>query len=322
MSREYGLIADVGGTNIRLELVSQLDGERSELREYLCADFPTIVDAVQQFLRDNENPAVTHGCIAIASPADTDLIAMTNHTWQFSITETQAQLGWKALHVINDYTAIAMSLPHLGKKQKTQIGGGESLPGAPMAVFGPGTGLGVAHLINVDGLWVALSGEGGHVDFAPNDEVDLHILRYLSVRHEHVSVEQVLSGPGLVQIYQAIADLRGNAAPFNDPAEITTAAVEQRCTISFEAIEQFCRILGSFAGNLALTLGTFGGVFIAGGIVPRFVDLLRQSEFRNRFEAKGRFKDYNARIPTFVITEPQPGLAGAAAYLMQTLTGP
>lgn len=318
MAGTYGLVADVGGTNIRLQLVDLATGAESQLRKYLCADYPTIVAAIQAYLADCGTPNVVTGCIAIACPTNDDWIAMTNHSWAFSRQLTQAELGWRSLHMINDYTAIAMSLPHLDHKQALQIGGGPAVAGAPIAVLGPGTGLGVAHLVQASGKWIALPGEGGHVDFAPNSDVEAAILKFLQRRYAHVSVEQLLSGPGIVQIYEAQAELMGKSAVFTKAAEITQAALDESCPVAAATLASFCAILGSFAGNLALTLGTFGGVFIAGGIVPRFIPYFEASEFRSRFEAKGRFTAYNSRVPTFVVTEEQPGLIGARAYLMQT----
>jgi glucokinase len=316
---QLGLIADIGGTNIRLELVDLVSGERSGLRKYLCADYPTIVEVIKQYLVDSGSPVVTHACMAIACPTNSDWIAMTNHSWAFSVQETRAELGFKVLNFINDYTAISMSLPHLTDEQKVQIGGGDSLPAAPIAVFGPGTGLGVAHLVHHDGVWLSLPGEGGHVDFAPIDEVDAHILAFLSKKYEHVSVEQLLSGPGIVQMYQAIADFNGVEASLQSAADISRAGINGECPVARQTMEQFCKVMGSFGGNLSLTMSAFGGVYIAGGIVPRFIDFLKTSEFRARFEAKGRFRGFNAGVPTYVITEEQPGLVGAAAYLMQAL---
>lgn len=318
MAHSFGLVADVGGTNIRLQLVDLKTGEVSQLRKYLCADHPTIVAAIQTYLADCGKPDVVTGCIAIACPTNDDWIAMTNHSWAFSRQLTQAELGWRSLHMINDYTAIAMSLPHLDRSQAVQMGGSAPLYGAPIAVLGPGTGLGVAHLVQVDGKWQALPGEGGHVDFAPNSEEEIAILRFLMKRYAHVSVEQLLSGPGIVQIYEAQAEILGQPAVLTQASEITSAALDERCPVAMATLASFCAILGSVAGNLALTLGTFGGVYVAGGIVPRFISYFENSAFRQRFEAKGRFTAYNGRIPTFVVIEEQPGLVGARAYLMQT----
>lgn len=317
MAQSFGLVADVGGTNIRLQLVDLVSGNLSQLRKYLCADYPGIVAVIHRYLQDCGSPQVVSGCIAIACPTNDDWIAMTNHSWAFSRARTQAELGWRSLHVINDYTAIAMSLPHLDRQQALQIGGGEVVSGAPIAVLGPGTGLGVAHLVQVAGKWQALPGEGGHVDFAPNSDNEIALLRFLQQKYSHVSVEQILSGPGIVQLYQAICDRQQQPALFTEAAQITQAALDATCPLAEETLASFCEILGSFAGNLALNIGAFGGVFIAGGIVPRFLPYLKSSNFRSRFEAKGRFAAYNSRVPTFVVTEEQPGLVGAKAYLLQ-----
>ena len=317
MAQSFGLVADVGGTNIRLQLVDLVSGNLSQLRKYLCADYPGIVAAIRRYLQDCGSPQVVTGCIAIACPTNDDWIAMTNHSWAFSRQHTQTELGWRSLHVINDYTAIAMSLPHLDRQQAMQVGGGEAISGAPIAVLGPGTGLGVAHLVQVAGKWQALPGEGGHVDFAPNNDNEIALLRFLQQKYSHVSVEQILSGPGIVQLYQATCARHQQPEIFSEAAQITQAALDGQCPLAEETLASFCDILGSFAGNLALNIGAFGGVFIAGGIVPRFLTYLEGSNFRRRFEGKGRFQAYNSRVPTFVVTEEQPGLVGAKAYLLQ-----
>ena len=190
-----------------------------------------------------------------------------------------------------------------------------------IAVFGPGTGLGVKHLTHTSQGWLALDGEGGHVDFAPVDEVDIAIWKFLTDKLGHASAEEVLSGRGLVHIYQAIAKYKGLLAPLDEPADITERALDGSCALSVATLSQFCKILGSFAGNLALNLGTRGGVYVGGGIAPRFTNFIKQSDFRLRFEAKGRFRDYVAGIPTFIITEPDHGLIGAMAYLNQNCKG-
>ncbi|MBD1389565.1 glucokinase [Neiella sp. HB171785] len=316
MTQQLGLIADVGGTNIRLALVDEQGVEYTELRKYLCAQYPTITDVIRHYL-DEVKASVKHACIAIACPTNSDWIDMTNNSWAFSRREVQEALGLDALYIINDYTAISMSLPFLKDDQMVQVGPGMIEPGSPKAVLGPGTGLGVAHLVSVEGHWHSLPGEGGHVDFAPIDEVDNYIWKYLNKRYPHVSYEQLLSGLGLIQIYEALCEMRGVTIVERTPADISTLGVAGECELCQAAVEQFCKVLGSHAGNLALNLGAFGGVYVAGGIVPRFTGFVENSEFRARFEAKGRFTDYVRRVPTFLITEEQPGLLGAAAYLMQ-----
>lgn len=312
-------VADVGGTNIRLCRVEQ--GQLKEIKKYLCADFEHISDAIKHYFATLPEVNFSSGCIAIACPTENDWIKMTNHHWQFSVKETQALLELDYLSVINDYTAISMSLPVLDSHQKVQIGGGTCSEQSVKAVFGPGTGLGVGALIPDGDQWSCLDGEGGHVDFSPIDEKDLVIWRYLTDKCGHASAEEVLSGRGLVNIYQALASNEGMSPVLTEPSQITEQALDQSCGICVKSLKQFCRIMGSFAGNLALTTGAYGGVYIAGGIVPRFVKYFQQSEFRTRFEAKGRFRQYVAAIPTYVITEPDHGLLGAAAYLKQDCKG-
>ncbi len=313
---EHGLIADVGGTNIRLALVELKSGKISTIKKYRSTDFDKITTAISHYLAE-VNQQVATACIAIACPTDQDLIQMTNHAWSFSKQLARQTLHLDQFHVINDYTAIALSLPVLNNNQKVQIGGSTPQQNQPMAVYGPGTGLGVAHLINHNGQWLSLAGEGGHVDFAPQDAQEQHIHKKLQAKYGHVSIERLLSGPGLEDIYQAIATYQGVASIRLSAPEITTQAQEKTSPVCQEALAQFCRIMGSVAGNLALTMATSGGVYIAGGIVPRFIDFFSTSEFRTRFEAKGRFHEYLKRVPVFVITEEQPGLLGAAVYLSQ-----
>lgn len=312
-------VADVGGTNIRL--ATEVDGQVSNIEKYLCKDFLHIADAIEHYFSRFPEVQFEAGCIAIACPVNDDLIKMTNHSWQFSVEETRQRLNLKRLLVINDFTAVAMCVPVLDESQKLKIGGGIVQPNENIAVFGPGTGLGVGHLIKSDAGWKTLDGEGGHVDFAPTDEADLVIWHYLRNEGIHPSAEEVLSGRGLVNVYRALAKHAGVSASESEASDITSKALAGSCNICAAALAQFCRVLGTFAGNLALNLGTFGGVYIAGGVVQHFVDYFVASDFRPAFEAKGRFTDYVSDIPTYLITEPDFGLIGAAAHLEQHYKG-
>ena len=189
----------------------------------------------------------------------------------------------------------------------------------PIAVYGAGTGLGVAHLVHVDKRWVSLPGEGGHVDFAPNSEEEGIILEELRAEIGHVSAERVLSGPGLVNLYRAIVKSDGRLPENLQPKDVTERALADSCIDCRRALSLFCVIMGRFGGNLALTLGTFGGVYIAGGIVPRFLEFFKASGFRGGFEDKGRFKAYVQDIPVYLIVHDNPGLLGSGAHLRQTL---
>jgi glucokinase len=249
--------------------------------------------------------------IAIAGPVQGDRIRLTNLHWEFSTGEVARQFGLSRLVVLNDFTANAYALPYLRPDEFRQVGGGTAEPGAPIGILGPGTGLGVSGLVrSADGTYVALAGEGGHGTMPAADAQDAAILAELATRMDHVSAERVLSGDGLVNLYEALCALAGRQPARLSPAEITDEASEDR--LRHAAVERFCAMLGTIAGNLALTLGAKGGIYIAGGIVPRLGQRFDRSQFRRRFEAKGRMQTYLAPIPTFVITHPDPALIGLA----------
>ncbi|EQC4550312.1 glucokinase [Cronobacter malonaticus] len=315
---KYALVGDVGGTNARLALCDVDSGEILKAKTYSGLDYPSL-EAVMRVYLEEHNATVTDGCIAIACPITGDWVAMTNHVWAFSVAEMKKNLGFDHLEIINDFTAVSMAIPMLKTDHLIQFGGGEPQPNKPIAVYGAGTGLGVAHLVHVDKRWVSLPGEGGHVDFAPNSEEEAIILEQLRAEVGHVSAERVLSGPGLVNLYRAIVKADGRLPDNLRPKDITERALDDSCTDCRRALSLFCVIMGRFGGNLALTLGTFGGVYIAGGIVPRFLDFFTSSGFRGGFEDKGRFKSYVQDIPVYLIVHDQPGLLGAGAHLRQTL---
>lgn len=333
------LIADIGGTNIRLALVSNnADNSPSEasppeinitdIETYQCKEFKQLNDVIAHYI---EEKSLTHhtinACLAIACPVDNDLISMTNLPWQFSQKALKQSLRLNRLSLINDYTAIAMAIPLLSDKQKVKIGGGVTVVGKPIAVCGPGTGLGVANLVPITvaghNQWHCFSGEGGHIDFAPINKIEQQVLNFIQDIKQRVSYEQLLSGFGLEQIYQALLFITQGKEITTvkeklSAKEITTKALDESCNICEQSLTLFCNVLGSFAGNLALIMNSQGGVYIAGGIVPRFIDYLKASDFRERFETKGRLAYITEQAPTYVITEEQPGLLGAAAFILQS----
>lgn len=316
------LVADIGGTNIRLAITDS-NNNLLEIETYQCAEYPHLSHVLRHYISEKQLTAKKiNACLAIACPTDTDLISMTNLPWEFSQKQLKAELNLNELVLINDYIAIAMAIPLLSNDQKVQVGLGESLPKQPIAVCGPGTGLGVANLVSINNQWHCLDGEGGHTDFAPVDELDIKIFQEFKKTKKRISYEQLLSGFGLEQTYRALLVIEAASIDDDTPAnltakEITSKALNNSCDICQKTLAQFCKILGSFAGNLALTTGAFGGVYIAGGIVPRFIDYVQKSQFRERFETKGRMSSINQRTPTYIITESQPGLLGAAAFLNQ-----
>jgi len=309
------LVADIGGTNARFGLIDD-SGVRDPLI-FRCADFPSPEAAAEAYLTA-VRPAVRPrlGAFCIAGPVTGDRITMTNMPWAFSIETVRAALGLDRLKVINDFTAVALSVPRLRDGDRIQVGEGSPHPDAPVAVLGPGSGLGVSGLVPGPHGWMALAGEGGHSTMAPISDRESAVLAQLRKAHDHVSAERVLSGPGLVNLYQALSIIDGREPAALTPAEVTARAVDGTEPHCIEAVEMFCAMLGTVAGNLALTLGARGGVYIAGGIVPKLGPMFVHSRFRKRFTEKGRLRDYLTPIPTYVITHDLPaflGLAEAAA---------
>ena len=312
------VIADVGGTNIRLAVLDITTAEITKVREYPCAQFITLDAALAQYFTTLHEP-VDNVCIGIACPVENDLVIMTNLNWQFSQKALKQKLSLKTLYVINDYTAISLAVPFVTESQKIKVGGGSEVPNSIKAIFGPGTGLGVSHLIKQNEKWVSLDGEGGHTSFAPNTSQQADVLLLLQEQFGHVSAERLLSGQGLVNIYHSLCRLAGKQPEYFEAADITQSALNNKCDVAKQTLTLFCQAMGGFAGNLALSLDCKGGVYIAGGIVPRFVEFFQNSEFRTFFEAKGRFKEYLQTIPTYLITHENPGLLGASVYLRQEL---
>lgn len=328
---QLGLIADIGGTNARFALAPIREikpGQPLELVESDLiapkalngAEYETIFDAVEAYLAGpaKEYPRPEHSVMAIACPTDQDQITMTNHTWSFKVSELKAKLGFKSLKFINDYNALANAIPQLDDDGLIKIGRGEAVTGKPIAVTGPGTGLGLAALAFIDGEPVTLETEGGHAHFAPTNEVEIKILQYLLTKHERVSNERLISGMGLENIYKALTYIAGDEKSLAAP-DISKAAVEKTDEVCEQALAQFCSIFGSYAGDVALTIGAKGGLYITGGIIPRFIDYFKNSEFRQRFEAKARLSGFVVDIPTYVVVSNQPGLLGSAAVLNHRL---
>jgi glucokinase len=256
-----------------------------------------------------------------AHPISGDMIRMTNRDWQFSTDEVRRGLGLSTLLIVNDFTALAMSLPGLSGQDLMQVGGGEPAANAVIGVLGPGTGLGVSGMIpTIDGF-VTLGSEGGHASFAPADEREFAVLQFAWKEWQHVSNERLISGPGMEIIYRALAQRNGVTAASRTSPDIITGALDEHDALCLETLECFSGMLGGAAANLAVTLGAFGGVFIGGGIVPRMAEWFASSPFRARFEAKGRFTGYLAQIPTYVIMTPNPAFYGVATILSEHVRG-
>ena len=311
-----GLVGDIGGTNARFALV-EFDGPDARLIEptaYKGADYKTAEDAIEDYLAKVGVRHPDHAVVAVAGPIEHGSVHMTNIDWRISEDSLRRAGGFRSARLINDFTAQALAAPRLSPKDLRQIGPLPTSGEGDLAILGPGTGFGAAGMVRRHGTALPLTTEGGHIAFAPTDEIEIEILRVLTKMFGRVSVERILSGPGMEDLHVALAQAEGRKVDALLAKQITERAVEG-CTDSVATVTRFCAILGSTAGDLALALGARGGVFIAGGIGPRIIDLLETGPFRARFEAKGRFVDYMKAIPTHVILHPHTALIGAAVAM-------
>lgn len=314
-SAPRGLVADIGGTRARFALVDGA-GRLGAPVEYELAAHAEPLAAIRAYLSGQGDPRLDDAVLAIAAPiGDGEVVRLTNADWTFDRAALQAALGLRELRLINDFAALALALPVLADAELRQLGGGAARPGAPKALLGPGTGLGVSGLLASGGKWLPLAGEGGHVTLAAADEREAAILALARREHAHVSAERLVSGSGLPLLHRLVVRVDGRAATdaLDTPAIVAGAlAGDASCRAT---IDVFCGFLGSVAGNLVLTLGAQGGLYLGGGIVPRLRELVDASPFRLRFEAKGRYKDFLADVPAYVILATSPALRGAAQML-------
>ena len=316
------LVADIGGTNARLGWVDGPGGDVRHVRTLPVAGHAHPHDAVNEYL-DLVRPLVNgaapprRAALAVATAVGHDEIAFTNSHWRFSASALQQALGLERLQVLNDFEALALSLPRLGAGQLRAIGHALPRPEGTLAVIGPGTGLGVGGVTRTRHGWVALPGEGGHATLAPSDEFESAVLAAARTRFEHVSAERLLSGIGLPVLHASVAEALGRRAELLPAELIVEHGLSHADEVCARTLETFCAMLGSFAGSVALTLGARGGVYVGGGIVPRLGEMFFASRFRERFEAKGRFRGYLQSIPTALITDTLAALTGAAFAIEQ-----
>lgn len=314
------LVADIGGTNARFSLeVSPYQYEHTKV--FACKDYQNLVDAATTYLKSVGVNHVEYAGLALPTPIVGDQIFMVNNPWQtLSIAQTKEALGLKNIVFLNDFHALALSIPHLDEKNLVKIGGVDPDPYKPRGIIGPGTGLGVATLIrHPNGEYLAVPAEGGHTTFTPANLEEMELWQYVHRRFSHVSFERFVSGPGLQLIFEAVSyQKHQNFDHLPSPAEITRRALSRECWISQLTLDHFCRMLGTMASNLAVTTNSFGGVYIGGGIIPRILDYFSKSDFRCRFEDKGRLRKYLERIPTYVITHEFPAFLGVS-YALDTI---
>jgi glucokinase len=315
------LIANIGATTARFAL-EPAPGVFEQMKACRCDDHADIVEMVQAYLLDVGGAVPIHAVLAIANPIDGDLVRMTNRDWSFSIEATREALGFQTLLAVNDFIAMAMALPRLGEDERRQVGGGSPRPDGVIGLVGASTGLGVSALLPQQGRWIAIGSEGGHASFSPSNETELAILRHAWQRYPHVSAERLISGPGLVLMHDALSALEGaNAAPAAAPSadEIIRRGLEEGDALALRVLNCFCEMLGTMAGNLAVTLDATGGIYIGSTIVRRLGGFFAESGFRRAFEHKGRFSAFAAAVPTYMVLSDQATLIGAAEVLRNHL---
>ena len=316
---DTGLIADIGGTNARFALC-RANGEIFDSMVLKCAEYPSFQDAVRGYLAKTGYENVKHAAMAIACPVLDDDVSMTNCCWCFSRKQMQEALQLDSFALVNDFVAQALAVPCLNESQRVKIGGGEPKKGFPIGIVGPGTGLGVSILVPHGDDFVPVAGEGGHATLAATNDKQAEIIATMRQKWDHVSAERVVSGMGLENIYAALREMNNLPEEEKSAAEISQGAAngDELC---FEALSEMFDFLGNFAGNLALTAGTFGGVYLAGGILPRpsLLKMFKESTFRKAFEAKGRFDGYLSKVPTYVMTAENPAFLGLAGLVRKKI---
>jgi glucokinase len=315
-NRPSFVVADIGATNIRFARLTAR-GNPGPIVKFATAKFPDLTAALAHFLELEGGPRPLRMALAVAGPVYGDEVNITNLQWQFSIRRLTKDLNLEQLAVVNDLEALALILSHLSPEDTVPIGdeiGSRSIK-APMAVLCPGTGMGIAGLVPVDQGWRPIATEGGHTSLAPLTEEEMAAWRFLRERYGRVSVERVLSGPGLFELYTALASLEGRKAGAVRPEDIVNLALDGESALAVKTVEMFCAWLGDVAGDAALMYAALGGVYLAGDILLAIFEILIRSQFRNRFENKGRGSGIVSDTPTFLITWESPVLHGCA-YLL------
>ena len=308
------LVADIGGTNARFALADLETLDLSQIRQYVCSGHESNASVAEVYLKSLKE-APRQGAIAVAGPVTGDQITITNSGWTFTAEEARRAAGLDDILVLNDFAALAVSLPHLRANELQRIGGGDPVPHAAKVVLGPGTGVGVAGLVWSGSAWIAVPGEGGHITLTAHTPREFELIERLRSGRDHLSADRVLSGPGVVNLYRAIADSHGKRAEPLEPNDVLVRGLAGSDPIAVEALAMLVTWLGGFAGDAALLFGARGGVYLGGAIARKIVRVLSAGEFRHAFEAKGRMRSFLAPIPVFVILAEFAALRGAAVAL-------
>ena len=317
--REQFIAADVGGTHVRIGLVQESSDPAHpvavlQYRKYVCAQYPGLAEIIEDFIGTLGNTQVSHGVIASAGfPLEDGTVITANLPWRLSPAEIRDSLGLDAVHLVNDFEAVAHAVAHLGASEVLQLAGPARIAPGPILVLGPGTGLGAAVWIPTANGPVVLATEAGQAALAVGTELEMALLRQMLGQRSHVSVEHALSGPGLMNLYSALCALRGEAPVFARPGEITAAALDGSDALARQSLEVFCGLLGSTVGDMALLYGV-QGVYLAGGILPHIREFLVRSDFVARFLNKGPMREALERVSVRLVEHGQLGVIGAASW--------
>lgn len=320
MSTAMHLIADIGGTHARFALVE--DNRTTRVEVLRASDHASIADAARTYL-EKHNASVRHAALSIAatiSPHDNAITLVNQPSWNTTRSALKTALHLETLVIVNDFEALAHGITAIGTGACVQICGGAPAHQGPVGVIGPGTGLGMAGIIFIDGIAHVIASEGGNATLPATSAREYAVIEHLRMikGDGHVCAEDAVSGTGLPMLYQAIAQLDNASVTQLGAPDITAHAIDQTCPVAIEALDLFCHWLGVMAGNLALTLTASGGIYIAGGIIPQWLDHFTHSRFARSFADKGAYRDYLKHIPVYAVTHPYPALEGMRILLART----
>ena len=311
-SSAHRLVADIGGTNTRLALFDPSTNELRALSHYVNRDYGQPEDIIVAWLAALHEPRPTVCCLAVAAPPFGDRVTMFNIDWSFSCRDISERFEFSALRCINDFEANAHALPHLSDHDLTTLHCGKPGADGKLATIGAGTGLGGATLTLTEGAPIAGASEPGHMGLAAATDVELELFRYLLRQYGEIYAELLLSGPGLQRLYQSLGDIQGQSLPPLAPEVISARALTGECELCTLTLNTFCALLGSISGDYVLANGAYGGLYLAGGVLPDMIPFLRSSTFVQRFQNKGKMRDHLANVPLYSITSAVTGLLGAA----------
>ena len=305
------LVADIGGTNSRLALFDGATQALRSQRNYQNSDFPDFEAVVARWLDELAEPAPEQCCLAIAAPPFEDRVDMLNIDWSFSLQALASRFGFRSIQGINDFVGNAYALPHLGNEDLAVLRAAPGAAGTRLATMGPGTGLGGCVLTRTAGQAIACHSEPGHMGLAAANQLEIDLFRAVLGGPGEIYAEYLLSGDGLLRLYRAMAEVRGEQATATSPADVSERALARECELSVATLDTFCALLGSVCGDFVLANGAFGGLYLAGGILPRILDILAAGPFLDRLRSKGKMAAHLDKVPVYVIVTDRAGLLGA-----------